>query len=92
MVKGIIYVIEEEKENLRELARVIGAVQQNKIENPEISKTVLITCAQGMILPPFIQSFRRRLKVHDYIPKPMRCDKCQHVLSSIHTLLVNIPR
>src|SRR6218665_1628440 len=76
-VKGVIHGIEEEDENLKELAEAIGAVQIKRIGNPETSKTALVTFEQGMNLPPFIQAFGRRFKVHAFIPKPMRCDKCQ---------------
>jgi len=30
-----------------------------------------------MDLPPFIEAFGRKFKVHDFIPKPMRCYQCQ---------------
>jgi len=77
LVKGVVHGIEETEENLSELAKAIGAVQLKRIGNPDTSKTTLITFSQGMDLPPFIQAFGRRFKVHNYIPKPMRCDNCQ---------------
>src|SRR6218665_1376247 len=76
-VKGVIYGIEEDDENLKELAEAIGAVQLKRIGNPETSKTTLVTFAQGMDLPPFIHAFGRKFKVHEFVPKPMRCDRCQ---------------
>jgi len=76
-VKGVIHGIEEEDENLKELAEAIGADHIKRIGNPETSKTILVTFAQGMNLPPFIHAFGRRFKVFEYIPRPMRCDKCQ---------------
>jgi len=77
LVKGVVYGIDEDEENLTEFAQAIGAVELKKIGNPQTSRTTLITFKQGIVLPSVIQAFGRKFKVHEYIPKPMRCHQCQ---------------
>ena len=77
-VKGIIHGLLESQENLDEIAGEIGAQYMKRIgRDPTTSKTTLIAYPKETILPPYIAIDGQRYKVHSFIPKPRRCDKCQ---------------
>ena len=75
-VKAIIHGLLESDEILNEIASDIGAKYMRRIGGPE-SKTVLIGYAKGTTLSDSILIDGRRFKVHTYIPRPLRCRKCQ---------------
>ena len=67
----------ENEENLNEIASEIGAHHVIRLGNPEISRATLVAYPKGTVLPEFLDVDGRRYKIHRYIPKPLRCDRCQ---------------
>ena len=76
-VKGVVFGLLENEENLNEIALELGAHHINRLGNPAFSKATLIAYPKGTVLPQFLEVDGRRYKVHLYIPKPLRCDRCQ---------------
>ena len=76
-VKGVVFGLLEDRENLDEIALEVGAHHISRLGNPEFSKASLIAYPKGTVLPQFLEVDGRRYKIHLYIPKPLRCDRCQ---------------
>jgi len=76
-VKGVIFGLHENEDNLNEIALEVGAHHINRLGNPEFSNATLIAYPKRTVLPQFLQVDGRRYKVHLYVPKPLRCDGCQ---------------
>ena len=76
-VKGVVFGLRENRENLDEIALEVGAHHISRLGNPEFSNATLIAYPKGTILPEFLEVDGRRYRVHIYVPKPLRCDRCQ---------------
>ena len=76
-VKGVVFGLLENEENLNEIALEIGAHHIQRLGNQEFSKATLVAYPKGTVLPEFLEVDGRRYKVYLYIPKPLRCDRCQ---------------
>jgi len=76
-VKGVVFGLLEDRENLAEIAVEVGAHHISRLGNPEFSKATLIVYPKGTVLPEFLEVDGRRYRVHIYVPKPLRCDRCQ---------------
>jgi hypothetical protein len=77
LVKGVIYGLLEDQHNLNEIAKDIGASQMYALGNYETSNATVVAFNKDTILPSTIEFDNRKFKVHLFIPKPKRCDKCQ---------------
>ena len=77
LVKGVIYGLFEEQSILNEIAKDIGATQMYVLGNYESSNATMVAYNKDTILPSTIEINNRKFKVHLFIPKPMRCDRCQ---------------
>ena len=76
-VKGVVFGLLENEENLNEIALEIGAHHIHRLGNPEFSKATLIAYPKETVLPEFLEVNGRKYRVHPYVSKPMRCDRCQ---------------
>ena len=73
MVFGLL----KNQKNLDEIALEVKAHHIRRLGNQEFSKATFIAYPKETVLPEFLEVHGRRYKVHPYVPKPLRCDRCQ---------------
>jgi len=82
-VKGVVYGLLECPENLDEIALENGAHHIQRLGNPAFSKASLIAYPKETVLPQFLEVDGRRYRIYPYVPKPLRCFRCQHYGHSV---------
>jgi len=75
-VKGVVYGLLEDEQNLNEIAIENGAHHMCRIGNSEHSKSTLIAFTKDTVLPPYLEVNGRKFKIFPFVPKPLRCFRC----------------
>src|SRR6218665_1636316 len=76
-VRGVIFGLEEDEDNLLEIASELRAKYAKKMVGyPKYAKK-MVGYPKGHTLPEYVHIFGQRFRIHTYIPRPKRYSKCQ---------------